>query len=82
MIVEILPNELPVIVSNLIFAMIFAILTQAGLAFIGLGDPTMLTWGNMLNIAYRRRGADRSARGGGSSRPGSASRCSARGCRW
>jgi peptide/nickel transport system permease protein len=50
--VEILPNELPVIVSNLIFAMIFAILTQAGLAFIGLGDPTALTWGNMLNIAY------------------------------
>jgi len=50
--VEILPNELPVIVSNLIFAMIFAILTQAGLAFIGLGNPTMLTWGNMLNIAY------------------------------
>ncbi len=50
--VEILPNELPVILSNLIFAMIFAILTQASLAFIGLGDPTLLTWGNMLNIAY------------------------------
>jgi peptide/nickel transport system permease protein len=52
MLVEILPNELPVIVSNLIFAVIFAILTQAALAFIGLGDPTLLTWGNMLNIAY------------------------------
>jgi peptide/nickel transport system permease protein len=50
--VEILPNELPLIVSNLIFAMLFAILTQAGLAFIGLGDPTALTWGNMLNIGY------------------------------
>jgi peptide/nickel transport system permease protein len=50
--VEILPNELPVIVSNFIFGMIFAILTQAALAFIGLGDPTLLTWGNMLNIAY------------------------------
>jgi peptide/nickel transport system permease protein len=50
--VEILPNELPVIVSNLIFSMIFAILTQATFAFIGLGDPTLLTWGNMLNIAY------------------------------
>ncbi len=50
--VEILPNELPVIVSNFIFAVIFAILTQAALAFIGLGDPTLLTWGNMLNIAY------------------------------
>ena len=50
--IEILPNELPIIVSNLIFAMIFAILTQAALAFIGLGDPTLLTWGNMLNLAY------------------------------
>jgi peptide/nickel transport system permease protein len=50
--VEIMPNELPIIVSNFIFAMIFAILTQAALAFIGLGDPTLLTWGNMLNIAY------------------------------
>jgi peptide/nickel transport system permease protein len=50
--VEILPNELPIIVSNLIFGMIFAILTQAALAFIGLGDPTLLTWGNMLNLAY------------------------------
>lgn len=50
--VEILPNELPVIVSNLIFAIVFAILTQATLAFIGLGDPTQLTWGNMLYIAY------------------------------
>jgi peptide/nickel transport system permease protein len=50
--VEILPNELPIIVSNLLFAMIFAILTQATFAFIGLGDPTLLTWGNMLNIAY------------------------------
>jgi peptide/nickel transport system permease protein len=50
--VEILPNELPIIVSNFLFGMIFAILTQATLAFIGLGDPTLLTWGNMLNIAY------------------------------
>ncbi|MGH3422127.1 MAG: ABC transporter permease, partial [Streptosporangiaceae bacterium] len=49
---EILPNELPIIVSNFIFGTIFAILTQAALAFIGLGDPTLLTWGNMLNIAY------------------------------
>jgi peptide/nickel transport system permease protein len=50
--VEIMPNELPIIVSNFIFGMIFAVLTQAALAFIGLGDPTLLTWGNMLNLAY------------------------------
>lgn len=50
--VEIMPNELPIIVSNFIFGVIFAVLTQAALAFIGLGDPTLLTWGNMLNLAY------------------------------
>ncbi|HEX3790296.1 MAG TPA: ABC transporter permease [Pseudonocardiaceae bacterium] len=46
--VEILPNELPIIVSQLIFAMVFAILTQASLAFLGLGDVNLMTWGNML----------------------------------
>ena len=50
--IEILPNELPIIVSNFIFGVIFAILTQAVLAFICLGDPTLLTWGNMLSLAY------------------------------
>lgn len=49
--VEIVPNELPIIVSQLIFATIFAVLTQAGLAFLGLGDINLLTWGNMLHFA-------------------------------
>jgi peptide/nickel transport system permease protein len=49
--VEILPNELPIIVSQFIFATIFAVLTQAGLAFLGLGDINLLTWGNMLHFA-------------------------------
>jgi peptide/nickel transport system permease protein len=53
--VEIMPNELPIIVSNFIFGVIFAILTQAALAFIGLGDPTLLTWGNMLSLAYQNQ---------------------------
>ncbi|HKN99931.1 MAG TPA: ABC transporter permease, partial [Pseudonocardiaceae bacterium] len=49
--VEIMPNELPIIVSQFIFATIFAVLTQAGLAFLGLGDINLLTWGNMLHFA-------------------------------
>jgi peptide/nickel transport system permease protein len=49
--VEILPNELAIIVSQFIFAVIFAILTQAGLAFLGLENPLDLTWGNMLYFA-------------------------------
>jgi peptide/nickel transport system permease protein len=48
---EILPNELPIIVSQFIFAMIFAILTQAGLAFLGLASPDQLTWGTILFYA-------------------------------
>jgi peptide/nickel transport system permease protein len=48
---QILPNELAIIVSQFIFAMIFAILTQTGLAFLGLANPNQLTWGNILYYA-------------------------------
>ena len=48
---EVLPNELPIIISQFIFAVIFAVLTQAGLAFLGLANPNQLTWGNMLFFA-------------------------------
>jgi peptide/nickel transport system permease protein len=51
MLFEILPNELPIIVSQFIFATIFAILTQTGLAFLGLANPSQLTWGNILYFA-------------------------------
>jgi peptide/nickel transport system permease protein len=49
--VEILPNELPIIVSQFLWSMIFAILTKAGLAFLGLASPDLLTWGSMLYFA-------------------------------
>ncbi len=49
--VEILPSELAIIVSNFIFMVVFAILTQSTLAFLGIGDISTLTWGNMLNVA-------------------------------
>lgn len=48
---EILPNELAIIASNFIFMVVFAILTQATLAFLGIGDVSSLTWGNMLYLA-------------------------------
>ena len=37
--VELLPNLMPIIISQFTFAMIFAILAQAGLAFLGLHEP-------------------------------------------
>ena len=45
---ELLPNMAAFIVSGFIFTVIFAILTQAGLAFLGLGNTNLLSWGNML----------------------------------
>ncbi|HEY3610686.1 MAG TPA: ABC transporter permease [Pseudonocardiaceae bacterium] len=50
-VVELMPNELPIIVSQFIYAAIAAILTQSSLSFLGLADPSQLTWGNMLFFA-------------------------------
>jgi peptide/nickel transport system permease protein len=49
--VEILPNELPIITAQFLFGVIFAILTAAGLAFLGLGNISSITWGSMLYYA-------------------------------
>lgn len=46
--IEILPNLLPVMSSGFVFSIIFAILGEAGLAFIGIGATGSLTWGTML----------------------------------
>jgi ABC-type dipeptide/oligopeptide/nickel transport system permease subunit len=31
-----------------------AILAESSLAFLGLGDPTLISWGMMLNFAFER----------------------------
>ncbi|HZM57928.1 MAG TPA: ABC transporter permease [Acidimicrobiales bacterium] len=51
LLVEILPNLVPVMASQFIFAIIFAILGEAGLSFIGLGASGDWTWGTMLFYA-------------------------------
>ena len=50
--VEILPNLLPVIASQFVFAIIFGVLSEAGLSFLGLGGLDHLTWGTMLYFAW------------------------------
>jgi peptide/nickel transport system permease protein len=49
--VEILPNLLPVLSSGFVFSVIFAILGEAGLSFIGVGATGSITWGTMLGNA-------------------------------
>jgi len=48
---QILPNALPpvIVVSSLMVAT--AILTESGLAFLGLGDPNQVSWGYMIGVA-------------------------------
>ena len=50
-VVEILPNLLPVIASQFVFAVIAAVLGEAGLSFIGLGAANSATLGTMLFYA-------------------------------
>jgi len=51
LLVEILPNLVPILASQFVFAIIFAILGEAGLSFLGLGASGSLTWGTMLFFA-------------------------------
>ena len=51
---QILPNLLPLIAVYFVFGATWAILLEAGLSFIGLGDPDMISWGQMLRDAYDR----------------------------
>jgi peptide/nickel transport system ATP-binding protein/peptide/nickel transport system permease protein len=45
---EVLPTMTSLIVATFLGAAIYAVLTAAGLQFIGLGDPNSQSWGTML----------------------------------
>lgn len=47
---EILPNAMAPVVALGTVIVAQAILLQAGLSFLGLSDPSLPSWGNMLNI--------------------------------
>jgi len=47
---HILPNALPPVIVITSVVVASAILTEAGLSFLGLGDPNVLTWGTMIGL--------------------------------
>jgi peptide/nickel transport system permease protein len=49
---HILPNTLPLIFANTVLIVAIAVLSEAALAFLGLGDPTRISWGTMLENAF------------------------------
>ena len=51
---HILPLVLPLMLANTILVISLAILEESTLSFIGLGDPTVISWGQMLQFAFTR----------------------------
>ncbi|QCX79493.1 Glutathione transport system permease protein GsiD [Streptomyces sp. YIM 121038] len=53
---HVLPNVMPLVLAQTTLVISGAILTEATLAFLGLGDPTAVSWGGLLQDA-REAGA-------------------------
>ena len=49
---HVLPNVMPMVFANTTLSVAVAILTETTLSFLGLGDPTRVSWGSMLDDAY------------------------------
>ncbi|OZI12648.1 peptide ABC transporter permease [Bacillaceae bacterium SAS-127] len=45
----------PLIKTKFVMTFRYAILTEAGLSFLGLGDPNVVSWGKMLHEAFQQQ---------------------------
>jgi len=48
---HILPNGIQPVLANASLQMAYAVLVEASLSFLGLGDPNQVSWGQMLRLA-------------------------------
>ncbi len=51
---HILPQVLPLIIAQGVLDISSSIIAESTLSFLGLGDPTLISWGMMLNFAFER----------------------------
>jgi peptide/nickel transport system permease protein len=51
---HVLPQLGPLLVANAVLAITEAIFNETALAFLGLGDPTAVTWGTIMEHAFAR----------------------------
>jgi peptide/nickel transport system permease protein len=49
---HVLPNVMPLVLASTTLEVASAILAEATLSFLGLGDPSRISWGTMLSRAY------------------------------
>jgi peptide/nickel transport system permease protein len=50
---HVLPHAASFVLAQLVFSAPSAILAEAGLSFLGLGDPSLPTWGQILEYGFR-----------------------------
>ncbi|GAB3787875.1 ABC transporter permease [Nocardioides ungokensis] len=50
---HVLPNVMPMVFANTTLTVAIAILAETTLSFLGLGDPTRVSWGSMLDDAFQ-----------------------------
>jgi peptide/nickel transport system permease protein len=53
---EILPNILQVVLAKFLITFASAMIAEASISFLGLGDPLVKSWGMMLNAAFNKGG--------------------------
>jgi peptide/nickel transport system permease protein len=51
---HIFPLVFPLMLANTVLVISTSILSESSLSFLGLGDPTAVTWGEMLHFAFSR----------------------------
>jgi peptide/nickel transport system permease protein len=49
---HVLPNVMPLVIANATLTVPVAILSETALSFLGLGDPTRVSWGSMLEDSF------------------------------
>jgi peptide/nickel transport system permease protein len=51
---HVLPQIGPLLVANVVLTVAVAIFDETALSFLGLGDPTAITWGSIIEFAFLR----------------------------
>jgi peptide/nickel transport system permease protein len=51
---HVLPQIAPLLMANMTLAIASAIFLEAALAFLGLGDPSAITWGKIIELGFLR----------------------------
>ncbi len=51
---HIFPQVIPLVIAQTVLEISSSIIAESSLSFLGLGDPTLASWGMMLNFAFER----------------------------